>query len=363
MNAEAEMLPQVKKLLREQRRGPDIRNAAAFSWRHRIDRYGGQAGDSFFISAIQNMAFYRQATTLEPSELLDEWKKAGWIEYSPNGSEIRITPAGVEQLSRWEEEDRAFRATDAHGKIRSLLDDLANLREENGVKVRHLVGRAEMIIIQVFGKTSSHLTALRQIKFHGLPYDSIAGRDKGGPFRRGKETFTDLCKRMLEDLGQEPDDMPLKERLVAGEPARNLRKIKNIIGGSTVTAIHDPYTTTGSLDTILKLADMGAKFSPSLRILGTEKPLSKPTEKKSFLGLLSDINTERKTLWEFRIYSAATKPHRRFLVLDDGSIVTCGMSLNHIDKDEVLDHEPSASENAKHDHQLFEDEWRIATPV
>ena len=74
-----------------------------------------------------------------------------------------------------------------------------------------------------------HLAALRQIKFHGLPYDSIAGRDKGGPFRRGKEAFTDLCKRMLEDLGPEPNNMPLKERLVAGEPARNLRKIKNSV--------------------------------------------------------------------------------------------------------------------------------------
>lgn len=51
------------------------------------------------------------------------------------------------------------------------------------------------------------------------------------------------------------------------------------------------------------------------------------------------------------------------LILNDGSIVTCGMSLNHIDKDEVLDHEPSGSENARHDIQLFEDEWKTATPV
>jgi hypothetical protein len=149
-------------------------------------------------------AFYRQATILEPAELFDEWKKAGWIEYSPNGSEIRITSAGIEQLNRWEEEDRNFRATGAQENIHSLLNDIANLKEENGVKVRNLVGRAEMIITRIFGKSPMHLAALRQMKFHGLRYDSIAGRDKGGPFRRGKDaggTFgsrlPSLCRRLV----------------------------------------------------------------------------------------------------------------------------------------------------------------------
>jgi hypothetical protein len=167
----------------------------------------------------------------------------------------------------------------------------------------------------------------------------------------------------IEKTTQGPEPMPLKERLVAGEPATNLRKVNDLIGSCTGTAIHDPYTTTGSLDTILKLAGMGAKFSPSLRILGTAKPLSNSTEKKSLLSLLKDINTERKASWQIRIYPATTEPHRRFLILNDGSTVTCGMSLNHLDKDEVLDHEPSGSENAKHDHRLFEDKWKTAIPV
>jgi hypothetical protein len=167
----------------------------------------------------------------------------------------------------------------------------------------------------------------------------------------------------IEKIHQGPPPMPLKERLVAGEPARNLQKIKDMIGTSVVTAVHDPYTTTGSLDTILKLADMGAMFSPSLRILGTEKTLSKSTEKISFMGLLKDINSERKASWEARVYPASSKPHRRFLMLQDGSVVTCGMSLNHIDKDEVLDHEAAGSENAQHDHKLFDQQWKIATAI
>jgi hypothetical protein len=167
----------------------------------------------------------------------------------------------------------------------------------------------------------------------------------------------------IEKIPQGPAPIPLKERLVAGEPARNLRKIKDMIGSATVIAIHDPYTNTGSLDTILKLADMGTSFSPNLRILGAVKTLSNSTERKSFLGLLNDINTERKASWAAKTYAPGLKPHRRFLVLDDKSVVTCGMSLNHIDKDEVLDHEPCNSENAGHDCQLFEDQWKKGTFV
>ena len=85
MSIDAEILTQVKNLLMDQNRGPDIRNAAVFTWRHIIDRYGGQAEDSYFINATQNKALYRRATMLEPIELLYEWKNAGWIEYSPDG--------------------------------------------------------------------------------------------------------------------------------------------------------------------------------------------------------------------------------------------------------------------------------------
>jgi len=139
--------------------------------------------------------------------------------------------------------------------------------------------------------------------------------------------------------------------------------MQSIIGSSIVTGIHDPYTNTRSLETMLKLADMGTKFSPPLRILGTPKPLANSTEKVSFLGLLKDINTERNATWEVRTYLEAIKPHRRFLVLDDGSTVTCGMSLNHVDKNEVLDREPAGSEYARHDQQFFDDKWKNGTPL
>jgi len=39
------------------------------------------------------------------------------------------------------------------------------------------------------------------------------------------------------------------------------------------------------------------------------------------------------------------------------------MSLNDIDKDEVLAHEVAGSENAQHDHKLFGQQWKIATAI
>lgn len=225
-------------------------------------------------------------------------------------------------------------------------------------------------VVQVVFSTMEQMLH-RPIEMHGCFDDPFSLSQYRSPeiidnlnrrFRENNVGYQYIQGR-IEKTSDDPAPLPLKERLVAGEPARNLRKIKDMVGSATITAIHDPYTTTGSLDTLLKLADMGQMLSPSLRILGTATPLSKSTEKKSFLSLLKDINAERKASWEARVYPTANKPHRRFLILHDGSIVTCGMSLNHIDKDEVLDHEPSGSENAEHDQQLFEEKWRIATPI
>jgi len=91
VNSEADILAQVKSLLRKERREPDIRNAAVFTWRHIIDRYGGQAEESYFINAIRNMALYRQATILEPSELSTNGKR-------PDGLSIRPMVPKYESL-------------------------------------------------------------------------------------------------------------------------------------------------------------------------------------------------------------------------------------------------------------------------
>jgi len=208
--------------------------------------------------------------SIDAESIIHHWQQAGWIEFSPDGAQIRITSNGREQFETWKEEDRLWGTGDTN-------------------------------------------------------------------------------------------EMPTAKRLVAGEPARNLRKISAIIGSSTVTAIHDPYSRTDSLKNILSLSDGGTLFSPSLRILSA--PGIKPTASISLVNFLNQINAERSSNWEIRVYSTSSKPHRPFLVCDDGSVVTRGMSLNKVDTDEILDRLPAGSEPAKHDGQFFEENWKTGTSL
>ena len=208
--------------------------------------------------------------SIDAESIIHYWQQAGWIEFSPDGIQIRITAQGREQFETWKEEDRLWGTGDTN-------------------------------------------------------------------------------------------EMPMAKRLVAGEPARNLRKISAVIGSSTVTGIHDPYTRMDSLKNILSLSDWGTRFSPSLRLLSA--PGIQPTESISLVNFLNQINTERSSNWEIRVYSTSSKPHRHFLVCDDGSVITCGLSLNKVDKDEILDQLPAGSELAKHDGQIFEENWKKGTPL
>ena len=208
--------------------------------------------------------------SIDAESIIHCWRQAGWVEFSPEGIQIRLTSQGREQFETWKEEDRLWGAGDTN-------------------------------------------------------------------------------------------EMPMEKRLVASEPARNLRKISAVIGRSTVTGIHDPYTRTDSLKNILSLSDWGTLFSPSLRLLSA--PGIKPTESISLVNFLNQINTERSSNWEIRVCPASSKPHHGFLVCEDGSVITCGMSLNKVDKDEILDRLPAGSELAKHDGRFFEENWERGTSL
>src|SRR5436309_1015297 len=99
------------------------------------------------------------------------------------------------------------------------------------------------------------------------------------------------------------NEIPMAKRLVDGEPAQNLIKIHAVIGSSTVAGIHDPYIRTDSLKNILSLSGLGTTFSKSLRLLSA--PGMKQTESISLINFLKQINAERSSNWEIRIYSAS----------------------------------------------------------
>jgi len=156
------------------------------------------------------------------------------------------------------------------------------------------------------------------------------------------------------------ETIKLAKRLKAGEPATNLRKMAQIIGKGILTSVHDPYTDEQALETLQKLKGLGVEISQNLHLLTAPKAGKAAASVASFLR---DLNAEIGCQWELRAYSGKTKPHRRFLILQDKSIITCGLSLNNINKDEVLDQIMMSDELAGHDREFFDKCWLSATPV
>ncbi len=231
---------------------------------------GGRRAEVLRIAErLQRLGYDGCVACLSADSILEGWKKAGWIEVSPNRSEIRLTANGEEQLALWWDEDRLWRSG-------------------------------------------------------------------------------------------ERQELELPKRLKGGEPATNLRRICQVIGTRTIQCIHDPYTRVDSLQNLLKLSDLGAAISPDLRLLGAK--LSR-IDGQTLAAFLQDINTEKCSHWEVRTYTTPEKPHRRFLICADGSIVTCGMSLNNLNKDEVLDLVPASDKRADHDLRFFQERWKLATVV
>jgi hypothetical protein len=256
-----------KTMLSNSDKDHQVRHAAIYCWPIFMWR---TMDDLRLREDLNHLGYDGSIGSIDAESIIRCWQQAGWIEFAPDGVQIRVTSQGREQFETWKEEDRLWGTGDTN-------------------------------------------------------------------------------------------EMPMAKRLFAGEPARNLRKISAVIGSSTVTGIHDPDTRTDSLKNILSLSDWGTMFSPSLRLLSA--PGIKPTESMGLANFLSQINTERSSNWEIRVYSPSSKPHRHFLICHDGSVITCGMSMNKADKDKILDRLPGGSELAKHDGQFFEENWERGTSL
>ncbi len=145
MKTEGEVLTHVRGLLKDQYRYRDVRNAALSTWRHIIDNKGGKAPQWDFKNSINVMVMKEPGRVLEPVEILVEWQESGWVEYSPDGSKLRITSSGVAKLEEWEEEDRRWRTgedrkpapTTIHLRFSdsSLAEQLSKSKPPEGVTV------------------------------------------------------------------------------------------------------------------------------------------------------------------------------------------------------------------------------------
>jgi len=55
--------------------------------------------------------------------------------------------------------------------------------------------------------------------------------------------------------------------------------------------------------------------------------------------------------------------HRRFSICSDGSVVTFGLSLNNLNKDEVIEFIPANDPHAEHDRNFFEEKWKVSVAL
>jgi hypothetical protein len=156
------------------------------------------------------------------------------------------------------------------------------------------------------------------------------------------------------------DEIKTAKRLKAGEPATNLRKLAQLIQRETLIGVHDPYIDEKALETLHKLRGLSVNVSDNLHLLTAPKRALAAASVNSFLH---DLNTELDSHWELRVYSGTAKPHRRFLILEDDSIVTSGLSLNDINKDEALDRLSAGNDLADYDRKFFYTAWQSAKPL
>ncbi len=52
--------------------------------------------------------------SIDAEPIIHYWQQAGWIEFSPDGMQIRITSQGREQFETWKEEDRLWGTGDTN---------------------------------------------------------------------------------------------------------------------------------------------------------------------------------------------------------------------------------------------------------
>ncbi|MDD5141390.1 MAG: hypothetical protein PHY43_14160 [Verrucomicrobiales bacterium] len=232
-----------------------------------------------------------------------------------------------------EEVGNFFLQTDAKKciKVIEIIFECLCQRSNGGVVLNYMDMGVMPRVYDAVGKINA------RFREHGVGYE----------FRDGKIIPTEVIK--------------LATRLKAGEPATNLQKIAQVIGKEALLCVHDPYIRVETLVNLQKLEGVGVVISKNLRLLTANK-IGNPA-KVAVVSFLKDLNTEMSSRWQLRAYTGTAKLHRRFLILEDNSVVIVDLSLNDVDKDGVLDRVPAGSNDASHDCKFFEDSWTASTPV
>ena len=105
------------------------------------------------------------------------------------------------------------------------------------------------------------------------------------------------------------------------------------------------YFDERSLITLKALYSLGLKFSNDLKCFSQQKEINET--------IVKDFNVEMKTNL---LVKKCKHEHRRFIILEDKTVIILGCSINNLDKNEVISIETNR-ELAKSDIAFFNSKW------
>jgi hypothetical protein len=168
-------------------------------------------------------------------------------------------------------------------------------------------------------------------------------------------SLSDLEKALAQLVTQVPGmtwpSTPTTVRLQAQTPATNYRKLSGLVGTSNVSAIFDPYLDNRTLEEISVILSFGSgSVADGIRILGGIEKSRRVPPTFTAQGVAAWLR-QQGVSGEARTFPAKTE-HRRFLLLDSGSALITGHSLNSPHQNEAARVEPGGE-----DRDFFDATW------
>jgi len=173
------------------------------------------------------------------------------------------------------------------------------------------------------------------------PYWNISARKEGNlVYVESASTLEIFVERLKEvasafNINFDIEKPRTSIRINKSEPASNKVKLVDLINGRSIKKIFDPYFDNKSIKLLLSLSHLGLKLNNDLQCLTSLRM------KKSIDSIfVNDFNSELSVNMGIKLLSSNNE-HRRFMILDDDSVIILGCSLNDINKNEAAHEEKS----------------------
>src|SRR5580658_9698916 len=142
-----------------------IRHAALICWPILLN--GQRQNIMDLENKLELFGYHGMIQSLSAQSVIHGWSEAGWIIISPNGQQLRLTEAGIEQFHQWKEADELWN----HGpsdNIKHVKRFIAGQPFMNLRKISQLIGTADLTSVHDPYTTENTLLNLHKLKGIGV---------------------------------------------------------------------------------------------------------------------------------------------------------------------------------------------------